>query len=52
MKLYETEIKDKQVFYVFGGVDAEQREKIREITEKSDNAIIVTIFLWTFLQDH
>ena len=35
---------DKQVFYVHGGVDAEQREKIREITEGSDNAIIVASY--------
>ena len=45
-QLYETirdRATDKQVFYVFGGVDAEQREKIREITEKSDNAIINTL---------
>jgi len=35
---------DKQVFYVHGGVDTEQREKIREITEKSDNAIIVASY--------
>ena len=45
--LYETireRATDKQVFYVFGGVDAEQRENIREITEKSDNAIIVASY--------
>jgi superfamily II DNA or RNA helicase len=35
---------DKQVFYVHGGVDADEREKIREITEKSDGAIIVASF--------
>ena len=46
-KLYETireRATDKQVFYVYGGVDAEQREQIREITEKSDNAIIVASY--------
>ena len=45
--LYETireRATDKQVFYVHGGVDTEQREKIREITEKSDNAIIVASY--------
>ena len=45
--LYETireRATDKQVFYVHGGVDAEQREQIREITEKSDNAIIVASY--------
>ena len=35
---------DKQVFYVYGGVDTDEREKIREITEKSDNAIIVASY--------
>ena len=35
---------DKQVFYVHGGVDTEEREKIREITEKSDNSIIVASY--------
>ena len=46
-KLYETireRATDKQVFYVHGGVDTEQREQIREITEKSDNAIIVASY--------
>ena len=45
--LYETireRATNKQVFYVHGGVDTEQREKIREITEKSDNAIIVASY--------
>ena len=35
---------DRKVFFVYGGVDAQQREKIREITEKSDNAIIVASY--------
>ena len=26
---------DKQVFYVYGGVETEDRETIREVTEKS-----------------
>ena len=46
--LYEI-IRDKskqgrKVFFVYGGVDAEQREKVREITEKSNNAIIVASY--------
>jgi len=46
--LYEI-IRDKskqgrEVFFVYGGVDAEQREKVREITEKSNNAIIVASY--------
>jgi len=36
--------KDKQIFFVYGGVEAEEREKIREITEQSDNAIIVASY--------
>jgi len=45
--LYETirdRATDKKVFYVYGGVETEEREKIREITEKSDNAIIVASY--------
>ena len=41
MKLYENEQQTNKSSMSIGGVDAEQREKIREITEKSDNAIIV-----------
>ena len=36
--------KDREVFFVYGGVDAEARERVREITEKSDNAIIVASY--------
>jgi superfamily II DNA or RNA helicase len=43
-QMIEDKAKDKQVFYVYGGVDADEREKIREITEKSDNAIIVASY--------
>jgi len=35
---------DKVVFYVHGGVETDDRESIREITEKSDNAIIVASY--------
>ena len=35
---------DKKVFYVYGGVEADDREKIREVTEKSDNAVIVASY--------
>jgi len=35
---------NKKVFYVYGGVEAEAREQIREITEKSGNAIIVASY--------
>ena len=42
-KLIE-EKSDKQVFFVYGGVAAEEREKIRFITEKSEGAIIVASY--------
>ena len=42
--MIEEKAQDKQVFYVYGGVDADEREKIREITEESDNAIIVASY--------
>jgi len=34
----------RKVFYVHGGIDAEQREHVREITEKENNAIIVASY--------
>ena len=40
----EDKAKDKQVSFVHGGVDATRRETIRELTEKSDNAIIVASY--------
>ena len=43
-KLIADKTEDQQVFYVHGGVDADEREKIREITESSDGAIIVASF--------
>ena len=35
---------NRKVFFVHGGVDAEERELIREITEKEENAIIVASY--------
>ncbi|NBP57497.1 DEAD/DEAH box helicase [bacterium] len=35
---------NRQVFFVHGGVDVEDREKVREITEKENNAIIVASY--------
>ena len=35
---------DRKVFFVHGGVDAEKRESIREITENEKNAIIVASY--------
>ncbi len=35
---------DRKVFFVHGGVDTEERELVREITEKEKNAIIVASY--------
>ena len=35
---------NRQLFFVHGGVDVEDREKVREITEKENNAIIVASY--------
>ena len=43
-KLIEDKAENKKVFYVHGGVEADVREDIRAITEKSDNAIIIASF--------
>ena len=37
-------IENRQVFFVHGGVDTEDREKVRDITEKENNAIIVASY--------
>tara|TARA_B100000073_G_scaffold203124_1_gene168413 strand:+ start:1163 stop:2626 length:1464 start_codon:yes stop_codon:yes gene_type:complete len=34
----------RQVFFVYGGVPAQEREKVREITEQENNAIIVASY--------
>ena len=35
---------ERKVFFIHGGVDVEQREKVREITEKENNAIIIASY--------
>jgi len=35
---------DRQVFFVYGGTDTEQRELVRQLTEKENNAIIVASY--------
>ena len=35
---------DRKVFFIHGGVNAEKRELVREITEKEKNAIIVASY--------
>ena len=37
-------VDNRHVFFVHGGVDTEDREKVREITEKENNAIIVASY--------
>ena len=37
-------IENRQVFFVHGGVDTQSREKVREITEREDNAIIIASY--------
>lgn len=39
-----SKIDKRQVFFVHGGVDTEDREKVREITEKENDAIIVASY--------
>ena len=38
---------EHKVFFVHGGVDAQEREQVREITEQEENAIIIASY-WTF----
>jgi len=35
---------ERKVFFVFGGTDTDDREQIRAITEREDNAIIVASY--------
>ena len=39
-----SKLDDRQVFFIHGGVDTNERERIREITEKESNAIIVASY--------
>jgi superfamily II DNA or RNA helicase len=43
-QLIEEKAGDRKVFFVYGGVEANERESIRAITEKSDNAIIIASY--------
>jgi len=46
--LYElinnSKVDDRQVFFIHGGVETDERERVREITEKENNAIIVASY--------
>ena len=37
-------VEQRNVFFIHGGVDTEDREKVREITEQEDNAIIIASY--------
>ena len=39
-----SKIDDRHVFFIHGGVETEDRENVREITEKENNAIIVASY--------
>ena len=43
-KLIREKDENRKVFFCVGGVNADEREEIRAITEKSDNAIIVASY--------
>ena len=42
--IYEKADENRKVFYIFGGVEADERESIRGIVEKENNAIIVASY--------
>jgi superfamily II DNA or RNA helicase len=43
-KINNTKRGDRKVFFIHGGVDTEEREMVREITERENNAIIVASY--------
>ena len=43
-KINNSTSENRKVFFVHGGVDTEERELVREITEKENNAIIVASY--------
>ena len=43
-KINKSKDSDRKVFFIHGGVDAEERELVREITETENNAIIVASY--------
>jgi superfamily II DNA or RNA helicase len=42
--LINNSVKERKVFFVHGGVAADEREEIREITERESNAIVVASY--------
>lgn len=43
-QLMQERLKGKHVFFVHGGTDTEQREEIRHIAEKTDDAVIIASY--------
>ena len=43
-RINSNKLGDRKVFFVHGGVDTEERELVREITERENNAIIVASY--------
>jgi superfamily II DNA or RNA helicase len=39
-----SKVDDRHVFFIHGGVETDERERVREITEKENNAIIVASY--------
>ena len=42
--LINSSVKDRKIFFIYGGVDVQERERAREITEKEKDAIIVASY--------
>ncbi|NDG32901.1 DEAD/DEAH box helicase, partial [bacterium] len=42
--LISQSVRDREVFFVHGGIDVNQREYIRQLTEKQNNAIIIASY--------
>jgi len=43
-ELIEDKAQNRKIFYIHGGVEADEREQVRTITEKSEGAIIVASY--------
>ena len=43
-ELIEEKGNNHKIFYIHGGIEADEREQVRAITEKSDNAIIIASY--------
>lgn len=43
-KMIDESIEDRRLFFVHGGVDGDEREEVRRITEEENNAIIVASY--------